>query len=420
MVSLREELAGWLQSFVESPELADLLSQMILGLLVLILSFFANLVARKVILGVLQRMIRRTRTGWDDVLLEHGFFHRLSHLAPALVIYTSAFLFPGLEELISNVALAYMGLIGLLVTAAFLDASRSIYQTYEAARTRPIKGFIQAIKVFVFLVGGIAILGALLDESPWKLISGIGALTAIVLLVFKDSILGFVAGIQISANDMVAIGDWIEMPKYGADGDVIDITLQCVKVRNWDQTITMIPTYALVSDSFKNWRGMTEAGGRRIKRALFIDMNSVKFCSDEMLERFLTFEVLAPYLKDRLEEVETHNQARGLDASHGVNARRLTNIGTFRAYIQGYLRSHPHVRPDMTLLVRHLPPSGKGLPIEIYLFCDDIRWASYESIQADIFDHLLAVLPEFELRVYQSPSGLDLLDAVASVRKNPD
>jgi miniconductance mechanosensitive channel len=380
----------------------------LLALAVILLAVLANWIAKRVLLEALQRFVRRTRTDWDDVLQEKRFFTRLSHIAPALVIYASAALFPDYADFITNVAVAYMALVGLLAVDALLNAVMSVYNRFELSRSRPIRGYVQALKAFLFVIGGIAILGTLIDESPWKLISGIGALTAIVLLVFKDSILGFVASIQVSVNDMVRIGDWIEMSKYGADGDVVDINIQCVKVRNWDKTITTIPTYALVSDSFKNWRGMQESGGRRIKRSIHKDMNSVKFCSPEMIHRFRKFAFLENYIEEKLTEVEEYNKKMGFDLSEKVNGRRLTNLGTFRGYIREYLLNHPRLHDEMTLLVRHLSPTAHGLPIEIYVFTNDIRWAEYESIQADIFDHILAVLPEFELRVFQTPAGSDL------------
>ena len=404
------ELAGWFQSLGFDQNSASVLGRLVLALAVLILAVVVNWMARKILATVLLRMIRRTRTRWDDILLERRFFSRLSHLAPALVLYASAGLFPGYESWITSVALAYLILVGLAASGAFLDASLSIYQTFEVAQHRPLRGYFQAVKVFIYVVGGIAVLGTLVQESPWKLLSGIGALTAIILLVFKDSILGFVASIQISANDMVRIGDWIEMPKYGADGDVVDITLQCVKVRNWDKTITTIPTYALVSDSFKNWRGMKEAGGRRIKRAVYIDMNTVRFVDAALRNQFTTYAYLGDYLSQKEAEIAEHNRKLGLDLESLVNGRRLTNLGTFRAYVRQYLRNHPRIRPDMTLLVRQLPPTEHGLPIELYAFASDTRWAEFEDIQSDIFDHILAVIPQFGLKVFQRPSGRDLSD----------
>lgn len=349
----------------------------------------------------------KTPTKWDDILLASRFFRRLSHFAPALVVYFSATGFPEARDWIQRAVLAYMVVVGVFTCNALLSAVESIYRTLAVSRHRPIKGFIQVVKILVFIVGVILFVAALIDRSPWVFLTGVSALTAVLLLVFKDTLLGLVASFQISASDMVREGDWIEMPKYGADGDVIDVTLYTVKVRNWDKTITSIPTYALVSDSFKNWRGMEESGGRRIKRAVHIDMNSIRLCDDATLDRFEKIAMIADYVREKRDEVEKYNTETGADTSVLVNGRRLTNVGTFRAYVAAYLRSHPRVNQGMTFLVRQLAPGELGLPIEIYVFCSDQAWARYEEIQADIFDHILSVVPEFGLRVFQSPSGSD-------------
>jgi miniconductance mechanosensitive channel len=288
-----------------------------------------------------------------------------------------------------------------------LNSVVDIYRTFEFAKRMPIKGFIQIIKILVALMGIITILAVVLKKDPSNLIAGMGAMTAVLLLIFKDSIMGFVAGIQLSTNKMVHIGDWIEMGKFGADGDVIDITLTTVKVQNWDKTISTIPAYALISDSFKNWRGMSEAEGRRIKRSVNIDMNTIKFCTNEMLEKFRRFGLISGYLGEKQKELAGFNAANKIDDSEMVNGRRITNIGTFRAYVAAYLRCHPKVNKDMTFIIRQLEPTSKGLPIQIYVFCTDKAWANYEGIQSDIFDHILAIVPEFELKVFQQPAGAD-------------
>jgi miniconductance mechanosensitive channel len=254
----------------------------------------------------------------------------------------------------------------------------------------------------------IVAISIVIDQSPLILLSGLGALTAVILLIFKDSILGLVAGIQLVANDMVRPGDWIEMPKYGADGDVIEITLNTVKVQNWDKTITTIPTYALISDSFKNWRGMQESGGRRIKRAVYVDVSSVRFCTPEMTAKFSRIKVLEEYIARKQAEMREYNEKHGIDDAVLVNGRRMTNLGTFRAYLVEYLKRHPKIHQDMTFLVRHLQPTELGLPIEIYVCSNDQEWSNYEGIQADIFDHIFASLPEFGLRPFQSPTGSDI------------
>jgi len=331
-------------------------------------------------------------------------FALLSHLVPAIIIYVFA------PDFVINMQLAaviYMIIIGMLVINAFLSSVVDIYRTYEFARRTPIRGFMQVVKIVVFIAGGIIILGILVGRDPTKILAGFGAMTAVSMLIFKDAILGFVAGIQISANNMVHMGDWIAMPKYGADGDVIDITLTTVKVQNWDKTISTIPAYSLISDSFKNWRGMSESGGRRIKRAINLDMNTVRFCNPMMLDKFRHIEHIAEYIDAKQTEIDAYNTANNIDHTELVNGRRMTNVGTFRAYVIAYLKNHPKINQNMTFLVRQLHPTECGLPIEIYVFSSDTVWANYEAIQADIFDHILAVVPEFGLRVFQNPTGSD-------------
>ncbi len=303
--------------------------------------------------------------------------------------------------------MVYMILAGLFAFNAFLKAVLDIYHTFDVSRQKPIKGYIQVVQIIISVFVGIIAVSLVMGQKPWFLLSGLGAMTAVLILVFKDSILGLVAGIQLSTNDMVRIGDWIEMPKYDTDGDVVDVSLNTIKVQNWDKTITTIPAYALVSDSFKNWRGMSESGGRRIKRALYIDMASIKFCTNEMLDRFEKFQLISEYIESKRKEIAQYNEEHNIDTSELINGRNLTNVGTFRAYVAAYLHYHPKVNQNMTFLIRHLPPGEYGLPIEIYVFSNDQVWANYEAIQADIFDHVMAVVPLFDLRLFQNPSGGD-------------
>jgi miniconductance mechanosensitive channel len=380
---------------------------------VLVLAVVGNYVGKFLLRAVVRRVVRHTRTKWDDMIYDRGVLNRFSHIAPALVLYFTAYLiFPEYElvpEMVHRVALAYMIGVTVIALDSLLEAANDIYTSsvVDSGR-RPIKGYVQLFKIFSYVVGIILIITALMDVSPVGILSGVGAMSAVILLVFRDSILGFASGLQLSANDMVRLGDWIEMPKYGANGDVIDITLQSIKVQNWDKTVTSIPIYSLVSDSFKNWRGMQESGGRRIKRSIHIDMRSVRFCTTEMLDRFQQFHLIRDYVGRKRDEVAEHNRSLGLDSTDIVSGRALTNLGTFRAYVAAYLRSLPDIHQGLTFLVRHLEPGPKGLPMEIYVFSMRQAWAEYEDIQADIFDHLLAVLPEFGLRVYQEPSGWDL------------
>lgn len=412
---MRETLSSFNSLLIDrgvDAGMADRLT-LLTGLLgLLILAGVANFIAKKVILRAVGGIIRRTAYTWDDAFMESGVFTRLSHLAPALVfslfgddVFGET---PAIKAWIDGFVTVYLILIGLAVASAALNAVLAIATRSERGRTLPIKGFVQAVKLILFIIGGIFVLSVVFDKTPIYFFSGLGALTAVLILIFKDAILGFVAGIQISVNQMVRLGDWIEMPKAGADGDVIDVSLTTVKVRNWDKTITTIPTHALISESFKNWRGMHESGGRRIKRSIYIDMQTIAFADEAMLERWRGLRRLQPYLEEKLADIVRENAALGQDLGVLGNGRRLTNIGTFRAYVSAYLREHPRIHKDMTFLVRQLQPTEHGLPLEIYVFTNDTRWAIYEGIQADIFDHLLSMIPQFGLRVFQTPTGTDV------------
>ena len=384
--------------------------------IVIALATVADLVAKRIVVRGLETLVGRTATLWDDILVKRRLFHRLSHLAPALVLYIfTPTVFEGYELwiiIVRRVSLIYMLLVTVLSVDSVLNAVADILQTSRVSRDLPVKTVVQVLKLVLFSIAAIAMVSLVIGQSPALLLSGLGAMTAIMMLIFKDPLLGLVAGIQLSANRMVSRGDWIEMPKYGADGDVLEVALTTVKVQNWDKTITTIPTYALISESFKNWRGMSESGGRRIKRAFNIDIGSIKFCDQEMLDRFSTIQYITESLDKKRTEITSWNEERHVDAADPLNGRRLTNVGTFRAYVVAYLRRHPMVHQDMTFLVRQLAPTAQGLPIEIYVFSRDQEWANYEDIQADIFDHILAIAPAFDLRVYQSPSGGDIRDTL--------
>jgi len=381
----------------------------IIGLL--ILCWVVNISAKNFVTRLVKTITRKTKNNWDDVFLEQKVFKNVSQFAPAFLIY---FLAPiwfeaseALIDVIKRVANAYMVLVGCWVINAVLNAVLTIYQRYDISRKKPIKGYLQAVKTGVYFLTALFVISTLMNKSPWGFLSIFGGLTAVILLIFKDMILGLVAGIQLTSNDMVARGDWIEMPKYGADGDIIDMTLTTIMVQNWDKTITTIPMQALINDSFKNWKGMSESEGRRIKRSICVDMSSIKFIDEALLKKLENVEVLKTYLKEKTSEIEAFNKKDNVDVNALINGRRLTNVGTFRAYIVNYLRKHPKIHKDMTFLVRHLAPTENGLPIEIYVFSNDKVWANYEAIQADIFDHVLAALPEFDLRVFQNPTGSD-------------
>jgi miniconductance mechanosensitive channel len=403
-------------------DLATFFAYAILTLLIIVLCFVANMIVKKIILRTITVFITKNRFIWDDKLLERKVFHRLSHIVPAIIIHYASTVYaayPVLSLLIEKGADAYMITTILLVLNSFMNAVNDIYLTYDISKVRPIKGYIQVAKIILFFVGAILMIATLIGQNPVVLLGGLGALSAVLMLVFKDSILGLVAGIQLTANDMVRVGDWVEMPKYNADGAVIEITLNTVKVQNWDMTITMIPSYAFISDSIKNWRGMQESGGRRIKRSVYIDVSSIAFCTDEMIEKFKQIHFLKDYIERKEREIAQYNRENKIDDSIKVNGRRMTNIGTYRAYIAKYLENHPGIHKGLTAMVRQLAPGEHGLPLEIYAFTNDTRWVAYESIQADIFDHILAVAPEFGLRVFQNPTGHDMRNMVGTPERHP-
>jgi len=378
----------------------------------LLVAILADLIAKRLLLAAVRAAVTRTQSIWDDALLEHNVFGRLAQIVPVFIISYGIVLVPNIgepaEKIVRNVAGAYMVLMIMLTLTAVLSAANQIYAARPASHHRPIKGFVQLAQIGIYIFGAVIVIATLIDRSPVILLSGFGAMTAVLLIVFKDTLLSLVASIQLTSQDMVRVGDWLEMPQFGADGDVIDVALYTVTVQNWDKTITTIPTHRLITDSFKNWRGMSESGGRRIKRSISIDLNSIRVLSSDELERFKSFALLRDYIAAKEAEIRAYNAALDEPGESGVNLRRLTNIGTFRAYILSYLQHHPKIHDRMTLIVRQLQPGPEGLPIEIYAFTNDTDWAVYEGIQADIFDHLCAIAPEFGLRVYQKPAGADL------------
>ena len=397
----------------------------------IVLAWMANIVTRRVFLGFVHKLMSRTRSTWDDRLFERGVFHQLASVAPALVVYVGIdwalsigdsasdaaavtltswenFLFMG-ATFGRRLSLAWVVIALTRAAGGLLDALNDIYSTtYKEAQNRPIKGYLQVISLFLYVATGIIVISIVAGRSPVLFLSGLGALTAVLMLVFRDTILSLVASVQIMSNDMIRIGDWIEMPQAHADGDVIDIALHTVKIQNWDKTISAIPTHKFISESFKNWRGMSESGGRRIKRSIYLDMNSVHFLSEDELARLSRFEFLHEYLGAKQKDLEIANARQMSGKGIKPDSRRLTNVGTFRAYVWHYLRGHPKIHQEMTLLVRQLQPGTQGLPLEIYCFSNDTNWANYEGLTADIFDHLISSLPEFGLDVFQEPAGRDL------------
>ena len=413
-----EIINGYIQSLGLSADLTQLVSLVACAAVVVALAWLAYLVTKLIVHMTIVRLISKTENKRDDVLKEMKVFRRLSNIAPGLVVsLLGPAVFadvPLLANIVSIAAAIYLVGAVVLLIDGLLNAGLAIYQTYPISRTMPITSFVQIAKLILYVFGAITVLSVVLGESPMTFIAGLGAMAAVLMFVFKDPILGFVAGIQLSANKMVAVGDWISMPKYGVDGDIMEIALTTVKIRNFDKTITTIPTQSLINDSFKNWRGMQDTGGRRIKRAVNIDLGTVKFCDADMLERFAKIEHISAYIAEMRSEIEAHNQGAGIDTSNTVNGRHLTNLGTFRAYVEAYLRAHPSISDQFTFLIRQLAPSEMGVPIEIYVFTNTTNWVEYEGIQADIFDHLLAAVPAFDLKVYQTPSGGDFTRALSA------
>ena len=400
-------------SWGTAPSLADMLDQFIAFALVLIVAFLADVICRNILLKVVAHLIRKTKATWDDIVFDRKVLIHLSRMVAPVIIYVFipvAFAETSSSTLgfIQRVCLIYILITFLSFINSFLKAVYAVYSEKEQLRDRPLKGMLQTVQVILWFVGAIVVVSILINKSPLSLLAGLGASAAILMLVFKDTLLGFVAGIQLSANDMLRPGDWITMEKYGANGTVIEVTLNAVKVKNFDNTITTIPPYALVSDAFQNWRGMSESPGRRIKRSINIDMNSVSFCTPEMLAKFRKISLLTDYIDEKEKELNAYNEAHRIDDSIRVNGRRQTNIGVFRAYLVNYLKSLPEVSKELTCMVRQLQPTETGIPIELYFFSSVKDWVPYEGIQSDVFDHVLAVIPEFGLSVFQNVSGSDL------------
>jgi miniconductance mechanosensitive channel len=401
----------------------------------------ADWLTTRMIRGTVRRVASRTKSTWDDRVIERKVFARLAHVVPAMLAYYSIGLALGvtagdiasladpsitaaaprpvilLATLVQRTALAFIVVTGAVAFASLLEAANDIYnESYSESNSRPIKGYLQVVSLIGYIAAGVVVVSVLAQVSPVAFLSGLGALMAVIMLVFKDTILSLVASIQIMSNDMIRIGDWVEVPQANADGDIIDIALHTVKIQNWDKTISTVPTHKFIGESFKNWRGMSESGGRRIKRSIKLDVNTIRFLREEEVERLSRYEVLRGYMEQKKGDLAEHAAASGAaDTGLIPERRRLTNIGTFRAYIVNYLRAHPTIHEEMTLLVRQLQPGPQGVPIEIYCFSNDTDWVNYEDLQGDIFDHLFALLPEFGLRAFQEPAGVDFAKLGAAV-----
>ena len=402
-------MIDWLAQLQESLKDYSWLYQLITGAGLVLLAIILYFIVRLILIRILLRLVERLVPGNEEnKRVGRKTISNLTYVVPALVLGFGVTVIPGFnpltETVISNICEASIVLAIAMALSRVVDIVDIVYHRQPASQSTSIKGYLQLLKILIYLVAAILIIASLIDRDPLILLSGLGAMMAVLMLVFQDTILSVVASVQLGSNDMVRVGDWIEMPSQNADGDVIEIALHTVKVQNWDKTITTLPTRKLITDSFKNWRGMTEAGGRRIKRSLFIDQRSVRFLNEAEIKRLEDFVLLNDYLEEKRKELADWNAELREKGAKPINERRVTNLGTFRAYVEHYLRNHPKISSDMTLLVRHLQPGATGIPLEIYCFSNEIRWAYYEALQSDIFDHLLAILPVFDLRVFQQIS----------------
>lgn len=420
--SITTHLKDWLIQSGISENVSKIISDYSGFLLVIAIALIVFYFAKIIIVRLVHRMAVRSSSNWDDAFMNRKVFKRLAYLIPALIIHRMTQYvipdYPNTMAVVLTLINVYMTTVFVIVVTSVLDASNDIYNSYEISKTRPIKGFIQVAKIFLYVIYAIIIITVLfLRSKGFTWLAGLGAFSAILLLVFKDPILGFAGGIQLATNDMLRIGDWIEMPKYNADGTVTDITITTVKVQNWDKTITTIPTYYLVSDSYKNWRGMQESGARRIRRHILIDLNSIKFCTAEMLKRYSKYAYVADYIAQTESELDQYNKEKKVNPGVLINGHRQTNIGIFRAYLTAYLKDNPNLHQDQSLMVRQLQPTETGLPLEIYAFSKEQAWEKFEDIQSDIFDHVFAGIKFFDLQLFQGPSGNDF-KSIANTNTN--
>ncbi len=407
---MKEELIGWRHQTIEwfvdcgiGESWAIFIQSVVVLLAILAGALILDILSTFLMRYFIPALVRRTDTDWDDILLKNKVFSKLAHFLPgiAMLILYPLIASDGLRVFIHNIMDTYFVVIALMFFNALINSLGEIYIDYKKERMMEIKIYIQVLKVIIFSLGFLYIISIFANENFVEILKGLGAMITVLLIVYKDTILGFVAGIQLSANNMIKIGDWISVPQSNADGTVVDISLNTVKVQNWDNTITTIPTYKMTSDSFTNWKGMEQSDGRRIKRHINIDMDSIRFLSDSEINEFKRFRLLEDYINGKEQEIKALNE--GVEGY--VNQRRLTNIGTFRKYVENYLRQTGFANLEMTFIVRQLQSTEKGVPIEIYMFCKEKAWAIYEGIQSDIFDHIIAMVPEFGLEVFQNPTS---------------
>ncbi|MFT6026419.1 MAG: miniconductance mechanosensitive channel [Bacteroidia bacterium] len=404
-------MSDWLTSIGLAAELVPTVAFGLDICILILVALLADLIAKRVVLRAIESAVKRSSSTLDDIFFDKKVFDALAHLAPAVVIEIGAPVvfeaYPDFVAGLSKFIQLYTIVIVVWVMSSFLDALLELSHRNPYLKDKPMLSYIQLGKLLSYVMAGVMMFSILFSKSPMVVLSAFGAAGAVLIFVFKDTILGLVASIQISVNDTLRVGDWVSMEKFNADGDVIKITLNTIEVQNWDKTISTIPAYAFVSDSFKNWRGMSESGGRRIKRSLNISLSSVQFCNQNMLEQFKKFELLEDYIASRSEEISNYNSDLKVDKTYPLNGRHLTNLGIFRAYAERYLKANANIRTDMTCMVRQQAPTEVGIPLEIYCFTNTIEWLPYENIQSDIFDHLIATASLFELEIFQSPSGSD-------------
>lgn len=416
VTNFQEELESIIRGAGISENWVHFFTGFILLIGLLLVCWLALLLTKRVGVNLLKNLFLRTANKWDDILIEHKVLENLAHLVPLIILKALTPLlfdgFPDMIRLILKVSDAYMVLVIAWVFLALLRGGEASLSARETFRDKPLASYFQLARLVLYIATGIILMSILMARSPIYFLSAFGAMTAIILLIFKDTILGLVASVQISSNDMVRVGDWVEMPKFNADGDVTAINLNTVKIRNFDNTVTTVPTYYFITDSFKNWRGMQESGGRRIKRSISINLRTVKFVDDDLLNRLKGIDLISKHVTERQLAIMEHNAQKKVNVSELINGRRMTNIGVFRHYVEAYLENHPGIRKDSTLMVRQLKPDGEGLPIEIYCFTNTTAWLQYEEIQSDIFDHLLAAVNRFDLELFQSPGGSDIAGAL--------
>jgi len=394
-----------------NPDKIFILRTVILFTLLIIICLFIGWISKKILNYIIPKLTSKTKTLWDDIIFNKKVLNAISNLLPAIIFnfYTPLIFsdFTFIVPFLIGITNIFIILVAVEIFNSLLNSATEILLQVEKFKDKPLKSFSQLGKILIYSITAILIISILINKSPLYLLSGLGAMAAILLLIFKDSILGFIASIQLSGNNMVRVGDWVTVSNYGADGDVIEINLTTIKVQNFDKTITTIPTYSFISDSFTNWRGMEESEGRRIKRALNIKIDSIKFCSNEMLEQYENYHLISNYITKKQTEINSYNTKNAVNKQELINGRHLTNIGVFRAYIEEYLKNNPTINNKMTCMVRQLPPTEYGVPIEIYAFSKSKDWAIYEANMADIFDHLFAATKNFDLEIFERPSGSD-------------